>query len=74
MGGAVFFVAKVDSNPFPVPFKLVGCSESTATFENLDHDFPRRLEYSMPAPDALHVDVSDGEGNGFQINYLRVEH
>lgn len=71
MSGEVFYVAKVGGNPFPVPFKLVSCGPGTATFENMDHDFPRRLEYSNPSEDALHVKVSDGEGNGFQLRYDR---
>lgn len=45
MGNAVYYLAKVPGNPLPVAFKLVEVDESTARFENPQHDFPQFLVY-----------------------------
>ncbi len=71
MGGEVFYLAKIASNPFPVPFALVACDATSATFENMEHDFPRRLEYTWDGDQALNVQVSDGAGNGFTLPFVR---
>jgi hypothetical protein len=73
MGGAVVFIAKVAHNPLPVPFKLTICTDDSATFENTNHDFPQRLVYRHIATDKMVVEVSGGDGKGFQISFDRDE-
>lgn len=71
MGGEVFYMAKTGGNPLPVAFRLASCTPDSATFENPEHDFPQRLVYRHPSRDVLHVDVSDLDGNGFRLEFVR---
>ena len=71
MGGEVFYLAKTRGNPLPIAFRLESCTDDSATFENPDHDFPQRLVYRHPSRDALHVEVSDLDGNGFLLEFVR---
>jgi hypothetical protein len=41
----IFYVADVKHNPAPVKFKLTEVSDSTAVFENPEHDFPKKITY-----------------------------
>lgn len=47
MGDEIFYLPKVDENPFPIPFKLVSSESNKAVFENSSHDFPQRIEYHL---------------------------
>lgn len=71
MQDAVFYLAKVGGNARPVAFALTSCAIGRATFENPEHDFPRKLEYSLTKDDQLNVAVSDGAGSGFEIDFVR---
>jgi hypothetical protein len=71
MSKAVFYIAKVDHNSLPVAFKLVKCSDTHVIFENLDHDFPKRIEYKAITLDKMTVRVSDAKDKGFTINFVR---
>lgn len=70
MGGEVFYLAKTRGNELPIAFRLVTCEPGMATFENPDHDFPQRLVYRR-SDESLHVDVSDLDGNGFRLEFVR---
>lgn len=72
MADAVFYVAKVAHNPWPVPFRLVECPPHRLVFENPSHDFPRRLEYTLATDGVLTVAVSDGADKGFSLRFERV--
>jgi hypothetical protein len=71
MAGDVYYIAKVKSNPYPVPFKLVDSSAQHAVFENPDHDFPKRLEYRRTEQGGLNVRVSDGGSKSFVIAFTK---
>ncbi|GAB5439876.1 MAG: hypothetical protein Fues2KO_02250 [Fuerstiella sp.] len=71
MAGDVYYIAKVKSNPYPVPFKLVDSSAQNAVFENPDHDFPKRLEYRRTEQGGLNVTVSDGGSKSFVIAFTK---
>lgn len=71
MSGEVFYLAKIKSNEFPVPFKLVNCSNNLAEFENLNHDFPKKLLYRLKDEQHISAFVSDGKDKGFTIEYSR---
>jgi hypothetical protein len=47
MSGEVFYIAKVSHNELPIAFKLTSCSDSTAVFENTNHDFPKKIVYKL---------------------------
>lgn len=71
MQGTVFYLAKVKHNPLPVAFALASCTNNSFRFENKNHDFPKQLDYQLLTPDSLKVDVSDGAGQGFVLNFKR---
>lgn len=61
--GTPYYVATVPENPGPVLFKLVESSETHCVFENLDHDFPQRIEYKLETNSTLFVKL-EGVENG----------
>lgn len=61
--GTPYYVATVPENPGPVLFRLVESDASHAVFENLDHDFPQRIEYTLQTNSTLFVKL-DGIENG----------
>lgn len=69
MQGRVFYLAKVKHNPLPVAFALTLCKNNKFRFENTSHDFPKQLDYQLLSADVLLVDISDGAGKGFQLNF-----
>lgn len=71
MGDAVFYVAKVAHNRYPVSFRLVECLPHRLVFDNPSHDFPRRLEYTLADDGTLAVAVSDGGDKGFTLQFRR---
>jgi hypothetical protein len=73
MSGGVYYIAKVSHNAYPVAFALSACSDGRLVFENPTHDFPRRLEYTFTAPDAMTVRVSDGGAKGFVLEFRRAD-
>ena len=73
MSGEVFYIAKVSHNELPVAFKLTECGDSRAVFENPDHGFPKKLEYLLQATGDLHVQVSDGTEQGFEIRFKKTQ-
>lgn len=72
MSGGVYYLAKVAHNPLPVAFELKTCAHNVAVFENLNHDFPKRIVYSQLSNNKLTIDVSDAADKGFTINFKRV--
>jgi hypothetical protein len=59
------------SRHHPVAFRLTACDEGRLVFENPTHDFPRRVEYRRVDATRLAVDVSDGAGRGFRLDFRR---
>ena len=68
---AVYYVAKVAHNPYPVAFRMTVCEASRLVFENPTHDFPKRLEYALRPDGGLEVTVSDGVERGFKLQFRR---
>ena len=71
MNDELFYIAKPSQNNLPIAFKLTKCTNKSATFENADHDFPKKLEYSLATEDTLHVTVTGEQGKGFSISFIR---
>ena len=59
-GDAVYYVAQPGGGE-PTPFKLVKVDGQSATFENPEHDFPKRILYRREADGGLFARV---EGDG----------
>jgi hypothetical protein len=70
MTDAVFYVAKVAHNEYPVAFRLVECDDGRLVFANPTHDFPQRLEYRRVGEAGLKVDVSAGS-RAFTLDFRR---
>ena len=71
MTDEVFYVAKVSHNEYPISFKLIDCSDSTAVFENNTHDFPKKIFYQLSdGGRSLSVTVSN-EKLHFNVEYKK---
>ncbi len=70
MSGEIFYIAKVAQNQLPTSFKLTACTGGQLTFENPDHDFPKKLTYHFLSSTELHVTV-EGDGEGFELNFIK---
>ena len=62
-GDEIFYIADVKHNPQPVYFKLVSVSENEAVFENMEHDFPKRVTYKNESGN-LHAWIEGPGKNG----------
>jgi hypothetical protein len=61
-GNAVFYipVAYGQNDDKPVRFALTGITASAYTFENREHDFPKRIVYDFISSGTLHAYIDDG--------------
>lgn len=59
----IFFTSTVEdqNNRMPVDFKLKSVANKTFVFENLEHDFPKRIVYEVIGKDSLHAWIDDGK-------------
>ena len=73
MSSAVYYIAKVSHNAYPVSFALTTCTAGRLVFENPGHDFPKRIVYSMHSDDSIEVEVSDGRDQGFTLRFRRAD-
>ncbi|MDN3641043.1 DUF6265 family protein [Simiduia curdlanivorans] len=71
MSGALYFIAKVSHNALPVVLSLTSCTATSARFENVARDFPKRIQYSLAGADQLSATVSDAVNQGISINFTR---
>jgi Domain of unknown function (DUF6265) len=58
MNGEYFYLAKVPQSKLPVAFKMSYYHDERIVFENSNHDFPQRIEYSKITDDSLRVTIS----------------
>ena len=73
MSSAVYYIAKVSHNAYPVAFTLTTCPAGRLVFENPGHDFPKRIVYSMQPDDSISVEVSDGRDRGFTLRFRHAD-
>ena len=71
MSKELFYVAKVPNNNLPVSFKLTTCSGKSAVFENVRHDFPKKISYELNNENNITVYVSGENDKGFSIKFNR---
>lgn len=69
----VFYTATVlnQNQGEGITFKLVE-ADNTYTFENLHHDFPKRIVYQKLSDAEVFVQVSDGQERGFSYRMKRL--
>jgi hypothetical protein len=58
----IFYTSTVEdqNDKKPVAFKLTSSSGNVFVFENPEHDFPKRIVYSLVTADSLHAYTDDG--------------
>ncbi|MGO3183482.1 MAG: DUF6265 family protein [Aequorivita sp.] len=58
----------------PVSFRLIPSEKDQFTFENKNHDFPKRITYTNPTKDSLHTWIEgtvDGGKKMLEFNFSR---
>ena len=65
----IYYVADVPHNPAPVKFLLTGVSDTSAVFENPEHDFPKKITYLLEDGN-LHAFI---EGPGKDGNIKKID-
>ncbi len=73
MADAILYFAKVPHNPIPIAFKLSLCRNKQFIFENMQHDFPNKIEYRQIHSNTLQVIVSGKTEKSFTIQLYRVQ-
>ncbi|MEQ9468522.1 MAG: DUF6265 family protein [Ekhidna sp.] len=58
--GAIYYVADVSSNAEPTYFKVTSVSKNGFVCENPEHDFPKKIEYTLEGNQMTAV-ISAGE-------------
>jgi hypothetical protein len=69
----VFFTVKVpeQNDSEAVTFKLIPSEKGVFTFENKEHDFPKRITYSNPVKDSIHAWIEgEVEGEFRKVDFL----
>jgi hypothetical protein len=69
----VFYLASPKGRP-PTPFRLVRLEAQSATFENAEHDYPQRIQYTRDAAGpVLRVQIGtiDGKGESAEWTWSR---
>ena len=71
--GAVYYLATVanQNNGAAVRFKLTVSGPDVITFENPEHDFPKKIIYRKVNDDELAVQVLGADDKGFSQRFLR---
>ena len=69
--GNLFYVADVPENHKPVYFRLTEINQNSFTCENPDHDFPKKIAYSLQE-NKLQATIS-GDGNAIEYLFERTD-
>jgi hypothetical protein len=72
----VFYIAKPKANTAETGFKLIASDERSATFENLEHDFPQRIIYRLEGTEKLFARIegtTKGKLKGIDFPMTRVK-
>lgn len=65
--GAIVFTPRIGTNAKPVDFKAKKVSATEVVFENLEHDFPKRIIYRQAAGGLLARVEDDKRGQDFPM-------
>ena len=69
--GEIYYVAKPARSTQETSFKLTALEGKSATFENPDHDFPKRIVYSL-SPDRVLTARVQGDEREFSLVFRKV--
>lgn len=67
----IFYTSTVEdqNNKQPVAFKMTKGEGNVFTFENPEHDFPKRIVYRFVTNDSLYAFIDDGTEAGKKQNF-----
>lgn len=65
----VYYIVKVSHNEYLISFKLIEKGAKDVTFENLEHDFPNRIFYSLKGDDLYARIEGKGKGDRASIDF-----
>lgn len=71
--GTPYYVANVPENPGPVLFKMVEADAQHCIFENLNHDFPQRISYTLETKSTMSVKLEGMENGIPKVESLNFE-
>lgn len=74
--GSLFYVAVVPEISGPIAFKLIKSDKDSVVFENLEHDFPKRIIYIKRSSDSLsaHVEgIKSGKASRKEFEFKKVK-
>ncbi len=75
-GGALFFIA-LPSGQKEAAFQILSLSATVAVFENLQHDFPQRISYTLQPDGSLLAAIEgpgkDGQTRRVEFPYKRIQ-
>lgn len=66
-----FYVPDVSHNALPVPFALTDSDVGRYRFDNLGHDYPKRIEYQREGETGLVVTIADVRDDGSAFRETR---
>lgn len=74
ISGEVIYEATVpnQNNGKPIRFELVSNKNDSFVFQNLKHDFPKRIIYEVLSKDSINVTLI-GENEEFNFKYVKVK-
>lgn len=64
---SLFYVADVAENVAPVYFKLIALTENGFTCENMQHDFPKKIQYILKGDSLKAITSGDGKELFFEF-------
>lgn len=72
--GKIFYIPSVQNqnNGEPVYFAFTGSSNGEFTFENKEHDFPKKIVYTNPHKDSLVAFIEGPTANGYKKEYFKM--
>lgn len=72
--GKIFYIPSIQSqnDGKPVYFALTSTSKGEFTFENNEHDFPKKIVYTNPHKDSLIAYVEGPTANGYKKEFFKM--
>ena len=72
--GKIFYIPSIQNqnNGEPVYFALTGTKKGEFTFENEQHDFPKKIVYTNPHKDSLVAFIEGPTANGYKKDFFKM--
>ena len=72
--GKIFYIPSIQNqnNGEPVYFAFTGAKNGEFTFENQEHDFPKKIVYTNPHKDSLVAFIEGPTANGYKKDFFKM--